>query len=253
MNQAGGFAYEDASLKAYMSDGIAVVRIQADSFAALTGLAESGRFLALFHEAEVNPQVRALLLLSQPSVFADNEYEKFICGEEGALGKPGQATHLKTQVIRHINTLNRVVTQIADFKKIFAFGLQQSVVTPFFGASLAADFRFASRDMFFSPAHCRHGLHPTGALPYFLPRYVGQGKAAEILFKGEPLDAAAALELGLITEVLPPDDFEQRCIHALQPWCGLPGEVILSSKLLLNQANRQGLKRYFDTEAALLH
>jgi 2-(1,2-epoxy-1,2-dihydrophenyl)acetyl-CoA isomerase len=253
MNQADGFAYEDGSLKAYMSDGIAVVRIQADSFATLTGLAESGRFLDLFHEAEVDPQVRALLLLSRPAVFADNEYEKFICHEEAALGMPGQATHLKTQVIRHINTLNRVVTQIADFKKIFAFGLQQSVVTPFFGASLAADFRFASPDMFFSPAHCRHGLHPTGALPYFLPRYVGQGKAAEIIFKGEPLEAAAALELGLVTEVLPADDFEQRCVQALRPWCELPGAVILSSKLLLNQASRLGLKRYFDTEAALLH
>jgi 2-(1,2-epoxy-1,2-dihydrophenyl)acetyl-CoA isomerase len=253
MSQVNGFAFEDKSLKAYFADGIAVVRIQADSFAALTDLAESGRFLALFHDAEVNSQIRALLLLSRTGVFADNEYEKFICHEEAALGKPGQSTHLKTQVIRHINTLNRVVTQIADFKKIFAFGLQQAVVTPFFGASLAADFRFASRDMFFSPAHCRHGLHPTGALPYFLPRYVGQGKAAEILFKGEPLDAAVALELGLITEVLPADDFERRCVQALQPWCELPGEVILTSKLLLNQANRQGLKSYFDTEAALLH
>ena len=253
MNQANGFPFEDGSLKAYLSDGIAVVRIQTDSFAALTDLGESGRFLALFHEAEVASQVRALLLLSRPGVFADNEYEKFICREEADLGKPGQATHLKTKVIRHINILNRVVTQIAEFKKIFAFGLQQSIVTPFFGASLAADFRFASRDMFFSPAHCRHGLHPTGALPYFLPRYVGQGKAAEILFKGEPLDADTALELGLVTEVLPADDFERLCVKALQPWCELPGEVILSSKLLLNHANRLGLKRYFDTEAALLH
>ena len=253
MNQANGFAFEDGSLKAYMSDGIAVLRIQADSFAAMTDLAESGRFLALFHEAEVNNKVRALLLLSRPAVFSDSEYEKFICHEEAILGQPGQATHLKTQVIRHINTLNRVVIQIADFKKIFAFGLQQSIVTPFFGASLAADFRFASPDMFFSPAHCRHGLHPTGALPYFLPRFVGQGKAAEILLKGEPLAAAAALELGLLTAVLPADDFERRCIKALQPWCELPGEVILSSKLLLNHANRIGLKRYFDTEAALLH
>jgi enoyl-CoA hydratase/carnithine racemase len=253
MSQANGFEFEDSSLKAYLSEGIAVVRIQADSFATLTDLAESGRFLALFHQAEVNSQARALLLLSRPGVVADDEYEKFICHEDAALGQPGQITHLKTQVIRHINVLNRIVTQIADFKKIFAFGLQGSVVTPFFGASLAADFRFASKDMFFSPAHCRHGLHPTGALPYLLPRYVGQGKAAEILFKGEPLDAAAALALGLVTAVLPGDDFERRCIKALQPWCELPGEVILSSKLLLNHANRLGLKRYFDTEAALLH
>jgi enoyl-CoA hydratase/carnithine racemase len=253
MSQANGFAFEDGSLKAFLSDGIGVVRVQADSFMALTDLAESGRFLALFHEAEVNSQVRALLLLGRPGVFADDEYEKFICHEEAILGQPGQATHLKTKVIRHINVLNRVVTQIADFKKIFAFGLQQSVVTPFFGASLAADFRFASQDMFFSPAHCRHGLHPTGALPYFLPRFVGQGKAAEILFQGEPLAAAVALELGLVTAVLPNDDFERRCVQELLPWCQLPGEVILTSKLLLNHANRLGLKRYFDTEAALLH
>ena len=253
MSQSNGFAYEDGSLKAYMSDGIAVLRIQADSFAALTDLAESGRFLALFHQAEVDSQVRALLLFSRPAVFAESEYEKFICHEEAVLSQPGQATHLKTQVIRHINTLNRVVTHVAEFKKVFAFGLQGSVVTPFFGASLAADFRFASPDMFFSPAHCSHGLHPTGALPYFLPRYIGQGKAAEILFKGDTLDAATMLALGLVTEVLPADDFERRCIEALQPWCDLPGEVILSSKLLLNHSNRLGLKRYFDTEAALLH
>lgn len=252
MSQAKGFGFEDRSLKAFLSDGIAVVRVQADSFSALTDLAESGRFLALFHEAEVDIQVRALLLCN-PGGFADGEYERFICQEEAVLGQPGQATHLKTQVIRHINVLNRIVTQIADFKKIFAFGLQGSVVTPFFGASLAADFRFASKDMTFSPAHCRHGLHPTGALPYFLPRYIGQGKAAEILFKGEPLDAAAALALGLVTGVLPSDDFERRCVQELQPWCELPGEVILSSKLLLNHANRLGLKRYFETEAALLH
>jgi enoyl-CoA hydratase/carnithine racemase len=253
MSQANGFGFEDQFLKAYLSDGIAVLRIQADSFAALTDLAESGRFMALFHEAEVDKQARGLLLLNQTVGFADAEYEKFICREEAVLGQPGQATHLKTQVIRHINILNRIVIQIADFKKVFAVGLQGSVVTPFFGASLAADFRFASRDMFFSPAHCRHGLHPTGALPYFLPRYVGQGKAAEILFKGEPLAATAALELGLLTKVLPADDFENHCVQALQPWCDLPGDVILSSKLLLNHANRIGLKRYFDTEAALLH
>ena len=253
MSQTNGFDFEDRSLRAYLSDGIAVVRIQVDSVATLTDLAESGRFLSLFHEAEVNNQVRALLLMGKPGGFADGEYEKFICHEEAALGQPGQATHLKTQVIRHINILNRIVTQMADFKKIFTVGLQGSVVTPFFGASLAADFRFASRDMIFSPAHCRHGLHPTGALPYFLPRFIGQSKAAEILFKGEPLDAATILALGLVTEVLPADDFECRCVKALQPWCELPSEVILSSKLLLNYANRLGLKRYFDTEAALLH
>ncbi len=253
MRQPNGFDFEDQSLKAYLADGVAVLSVRVVSISAITDLAESGRFLALFHEAEVNNQVRALLLIGLPGGFADGEYEKFICQEEAVLGQPGQPTHLKTQIIRHINILNRVVTQMADFKKIFAVGLQGSVVTPFFGASLAADFRFASQDMFFSPAHCRHGLHPTGALPYFLPRYVGQAKAAEILFKGEPLDAAALLDLGLITEVLPGDDFERRTIQALQPWCALPGEVILSSKLLLNHANRLGLKRYFDTEAALLH
>ena len=253
MSQASRFEFEDQFLHAYLSDCIAVLCVQADSISTLTDLAESGRFLALFHEAEVDNQVRALLLLNRPGGFADGEYEKFICHEEAALGQPGQATHIKTQVIRHINILNRIVTQMADFKKIFAVGLQGSAVTPFFGASLAADFRFASRDMVFSPAHCRHGLHPTGALPYFLPRYVGQGKAAEILFKGEPLAAATLLSLGLVNEVLPAEDFEQRCLEALQPWCALPGEVILSSKLLLNHANRLGLKRYFDTEAALLH
>jgi len=253
MNQAEGFPYEDRFLKTYLAGGIAVVCIQADSFETLSDLAESGRFLSLFHAAEVNPEIKALLLVNRPGGFAEEEYEKFICHEKEEANQPGQTTHLKTQIIRHINILNRIVTQIADFKKISAVGMQQSVVTPFFGASLAADFRFASEDMFFAPAHCRHGLHPTGALPFFLPRYVGQGKAAEILFKGNPLAAAELLELGLVNRVLPVHDFEIHCVATLQPWCALPPEVILSTELLLNHANRLGLKRYFDTEAALLH
>ncbi len=253
MNQSNEFEFEDQALRAYLLDGIAVLSVRVSSISAITDLAEDGRFLSLFHEAEVNNQVRALLMICPPGGFSDSEYEKFICQEEAVIGQSGQPTHLKAKLIRHINILNRIVTQMADFKKIFAVGMQGSMVTPFFGASLAADFRFASQDMFYSPAHCRHGLHPTGALPYFLPRYVGQAKAAEIIFNGETLGAAAALHLGLVTAVIPGDDFENRSIKALQPWCDLSGEVILSSKLLLNHSNRLGLKRYFDTEAALLH
>ncbi|MBN2400000.1 MAG: enoyl-CoA hydratase/isomerase family protein [Candidatus Aminicenantes bacterium] len=253
MSQSNGFEFEDQSLRAYLLEGIAVLSVRVSSISAITDLAESGRFLSLFHEAEVNNQVRALLMICPPGGFSDREYEKFICQGEAVIDQPGPFTHLKAQLIRHINILNRMVTQMADFKKIFAVGMQGSVVTPFFGASLAADFRFVSANMFFSPAHCRHGLHPTGALPYFLPRYVGQAKAAEIIFNGQTLGAAAALDMGLVTAVLPGDDFENRSIQALRPWCALSGDVILSSKLLLNHANRLGLKRYFDTEAALLH
>lgn len=53
------------------------------------------------------------------------------------------------------------------------------------------------------------GVFPPAACA-FLPRMVAPGAATELLFTGDPLDAAAALEAGLVREVVPDDRVEER-------------------------------------------
>jgi len=72
--------------------------------------------------------------------------------------------------------------------------------------ALAADMRIASDRASFIEVFARVGLVPDSGSTYFLPRLVGLGKAFELAYTAEPVDAAEALRLGLVNRIVPHDD-----------------------------------------------
>ena len=74
-----------------------------------------------------------------------------------------------------------------------------------FDISLACDIRIASEEAVFSQAYVLRGFASGTA---FLPRYVGIGKATEILFTGRRLSAKEAEGLGLVNKVVPAAELE---------------------------------------------
>jgi enoyl-CoA hydratase/carnithine racemase len=79
-----------------------------------------------------------------------------------------------------------------------------------FSLALACDLRIAADGAFFAPAYGRIGASPDGGMTYFLPRVVGQAKALELLLEDPNLKASAALEMGLVSEVVPGDELTER-------------------------------------------
>jgi enoyl-CoA hydratase/carnithine racemase len=75
-----------------------------------------------------------------------------------------------------------------------------------FSLALACDIRIAASSAFFAPAYGRIGASPDGGMTYFLPRVVGPSKALELLLEDPNLKAEAAKELGLVSEVVGPDE-----------------------------------------------
>jgi 2-(1,2-epoxy-1,2-dihydrophenyl)acetyl-CoA isomerase len=76
------------------------------------------------------------------------------------------------------------------------------------GASLAfaCDVRVAADDASFLMAFARVGLGPDSGASWTLPRLVGHGRAAAMLMLAEPVAAAQALEMGLVSAVVPAAD-----------------------------------------------
>ena len=76
------------------------------------------------------------------------------------------------------------------------------------GAALAfaCDLRVASEKAKFAMAFACIGLAPDSGASWTLQRLVGLARASELLLLGEPLDAARALELGVVSRVVPADE-----------------------------------------------
>jgi len=69
------------------------------------------------------------------------------------------------------------------------------------------DIRIASEKARFGWVFPLRGVTPdTGAGPYLLPYIVGMSNAMELLYSGEIINAERALEIGLVSAVVPPEE-----------------------------------------------
>jgi enoyl-CoA hydratase/carnithine racemase len=68
---------------------------------------------------------------------------------------------------------------------------------------LATDIRIAATTTRFGQIEVKRGIYPVGGATLWFPREVGWGNAMRWLLTGDELDAAEALRIGLVQEVVP--------------------------------------------------
>lgn len=85
-----------------------------------------------------------------------------------------------------------------------------------FGAdmALASDLRVISTAAYLEERFVRIGLLPDGGGTFWLPRLVGTARAMQMILLAERLDAARMKELGLVANVVPPEELEA-AVHVL--------------------------------------
>lgn len=96
--------------------------------------------------------------------------------------------------------------------KVFKHGARKPVVAAVEGVALGgglemalvADLVVAADDARLGASEVRWGLFPAGGTLFKLPRTMPRSVVNAMVLTGEPLDAAAALEHGLVVEVTPP-------------------------------------------------
>ena len=81
---------------------------------------------------------------------------------------------------------------------------------------LAADIRIASADTRFAQLEVQRGIYPFGGATTRLPREAGWGNAMRWLLTGEEFDAAEALRIGLVQEVVEPGKQVDRAVELAQ-------------------------------------
>ena len=117
-----------------------------------------------------------------------------------------------------------------------------------FSLALACDFRIAAENAFFAPAYGRVGLSPDGGMTYFLPRVVGPSKAIELLLDDPNLPAAEALELGLVSEVVPGEELMDRARERAAKLAKLAPHYVKMAKRLVGVSIENGIADHLQLE-----
>lgn len=110
-----------------------------------------------------------------------------------------------------------------------------------FELALACDLRVAAEEAKFGFPETGLGIIPAAGGTQRLPRYVGWGRAKEIIFTGEMIDARRAEELGLVSRVVPRAEVLTAARELASKILTRGPLAIRLAKLSLNVAARAGL------------
>jgi 2-(1,2-epoxy-1,2-dihydrophenyl)acetyl-CoA isomerase len=155
--------------------------------------AEMGQALAdALRDAERDAAVRCVLLAAAGRGF---------CAGQDLREEPGDSL---AGVLR--SRYNRIVLRMRTMEKPVLAAVNGVAAGAGCNLALAADVRIASDRASFLEAFSRIGLIPDSGGTWLLPRLVGLGRAFELMALAEPVDAATAERIGLVSRVVPHDD-----------------------------------------------
>jgi 2-(1,2-epoxy-1,2-dihydrophenyl)acetyl-CoA isomerase len=115
--------------------------------------------------------------------------------------------------------------------------------------ALACDLRVAAESARFITAFAKVGFSGDFGGSYFLSKLLGNGKARELYYLGEPLDAAQALALGLVNTVVPDVELLHATMALAQRLARGPGVALGLMKQNFNAAETCTLDELLDLEA----
>jgi 2-(1,2-epoxy-1,2-dihydrophenyl)acetyl-CoA isomerase len=206
-------------------------------------------------------KIRAVVLRGTNGVFCSGADLKYIRagGEQTDLGYltgvPSQPSDTTTrpqygeifkQILEYIHS---TISEIRRAAKPFVAAVDGVAAAGGFGLAMCCDLVIASDRSWFEWAYAKTGLTGAESSTFFLPRLIGLRRALEMVFLNPRIQAAQALEWGLITRVLPADGFDDAVLALAQQVAALPTEAVGIAKELLNQsAGMDRLDLHLDRE-----
>jgi 2-(1,2-epoxy-1,2-dihydrophenyl)acetyl-CoA isomerase len=115
--------------------------------------------------------------------------------------------------------------------------------------ALACDLRIAGQSARFVTAFAKVGFSGDFGGSWFLSRLVGTGKARELYFTAEPLDAAQALALGVVNRVVPDAELAGAVMDFARKLANGPRVALALMKQNFNAAENGTLAELLDLEA----
>lgn len=206
---------------------------------------------AMFHDlAEAiqackSPDIRAVLITGSGEAFcAGADVREFASRfEEG--GPQGISNHLREAAGQFHKD---VILEIRHLAKPVVAGINGVAAGGGFSLMLCCDLRVASESARFLMAYANIGAAADGGSTYLLPRLVGSSRAMELYLASQPINAQAALSMGLVSQVFPAADFGRHALETAVRLAQGPTKAYGRVKALMERSWQNSLEDQLDLE-----
>ena len=188
-----------------------------------------------------DPAVGAIVLTGAGRAFCAGGDVKRMAGEPDGYGDDNAAARLRARM-----EISRLLHEIG--KPTIAM-VNGAAAGAGLAMALACDMRIAGESARFITAFAKVGFSGDFGGSYFLSKLVGTGKARELYFTAEPLNAREALALGIVNRVLPDEGLETATMEFARKLAAGPRIALARMKQNFNAAEDGSLDQLLDLEA----
>ncbi|MEJ2011092.1 MAG: enoyl-CoA hydratase-related protein [Anaerolineales bacterium] len=197
--------------------------------------------LGALRNAKRDPGLRCLVLTGAGRFFSSGQDVAKIL-EEGP--EVPYRAHLQ-------RTYNAIVLALRNLEVPVIGAINGTAAGAGLGIALATDIRWAAASAQFIYGFSAIGLAADSGVSLTLPLHVGLAKASEMAFTNQALDAAEALEWGLVSRVLPDEQLLPSVGDLAQKIAAGATRALGLTKRAFNRAYLSNLEQVLDYEAHL--
>lgn len=197
--------------------------------------------LEAVHQASADESVRCIVLTGSGRAFSAGE-------DLGALADGYERDQPPELGQTLVNRYNPLIRALRGAPKPVVAAVNGVAAGAGASIALACDYRIASDRAKFVLAFIKVGLVPDSGAVWFLAKMIGEARALDLATSGRPVDAAEALDLGLVNEVVPGDDLEKRWREVSLDLAAGPTAAYAATKQLVHDASERTLDDQLEAE-----
>src|SRR5882672_2225991 len=228
MTRFADYATKYQTIRMERRDGILQMTFHTDGGPLQWGLLPHGEFPQAFRDVGSDPENRVVILTGTGDVFSGPQ----AAGGTGMRSTPAQWDRIYWEG-KHL-LMSLLDIEVPMISAINGPASRHSEIP------LLCDIVLAADDVQFQDsAHFPNGMVPGDGMHIIYPLLLGWNRGRYFLLTGQTLDAAKALELGLVNELLPRTDLLARAWELAEDLARRPTLLLRYTRLLLTQALRR--------------
>ena len=227
-------------------DSILIVRMnRPETHNALTDVDQIREITDLCQSIKLDTSIKAMVLTGNGKSFCSGGNVKDMHTREGIF--KGNPYELRNSYRTGIQTIPLALYEV-----------EVPVIAAVNGAAIGAgldlacmcDVRISSEKAIYAESFVKLGIIPGDGGAWLLQRIIGQAKATLMSLTGETINAATALDYGLVAKVVLHDTLEEEALAIAEKMVANPGHALRLTKRLLREAQYMKLDSLLELSAA---